>query len=101
MSLSVDSLLDTTNPIDGGRAITNQGLCSTTPVVDNGGGKANSGAAGKRTPKAHFTPNDCARLIHARTILDHHYDQRITSAQTKMQFVTEKYNDGFDVPAKL
>ncbi len=98
----MDSLVDTTNPNDGGTAITNQGLRSTTPVVDNGGGKANSGAAGKaRTPKAHFTANDCARLIHARTILDHHYDQRINSAQTKMQFVTDKYNHGFDVPAKF
>ena len=98
MSLSVDYLLDKTNPCDDGTATTNQGLRSTTPVLDNGGGKANPGAAGKRTAKAHFTPNDCVRLIHARTILDHHYNQQINSAQTKMQFVTEKYNDDFDVP---
>ena len=58
-------------------------------------------ASQSRAPKAHFTPNDCARLIYARTILDHHYDQRINSAQTKMQFVVEKFNDGFDVPAKF
>ena len=35
-------------------------------------------------------------MIYARTILDNHYDQRINSAQTKLQFVFEKYNDGFD-----
>ena len=83
-----------------GKAITNEGL------LNGGGGEINPGAAVKkaasqsRAPKAHFTPNDCARLIYARTILDHHYDQRINSAQTKLQFVVEKYNDGFDVLAK-
>ena len=101
MSMSVGSLLDNSDPRNGGIAITNQGL------VDDGGGKANQGGAGKkavnqsRAPKAHFTPNDCARLIYARTILDHHYDQRINSAQTKMKFVVEKYNDRFDVLAKF
>jgi hypothetical protein len=45
--------------------------------------------------------HDCARLIYARTILDHHYDQQIDSAQTKLQFVVEKYNDGFDVLVKF
>jgi hypothetical protein len=30
----MDLLLETTNPIDGGTAITNQGLFFTTPVVD-------------------------------------------------------------------
>ena len=58
-----------------GKAITNEGL------LNGGGGEINPGAAVKkaasqsRAPKAHFTPNDCARLIYARTILDHHYDQ--------------------------
>ena len=101
MSMSVGSLLDNSDPRNGGKAITNQGL------VDGGGGGINPGGADKkaaaqsRAPKAHFTQNDCARLIYARTILDHHYDQRINSAQTKMQFVVEKYNDGFEVLAKF
>ena len=37
----------------------------------------------------------------ARTFLDKHYNQRINSAQTKMQFVTESYNEGFVMPAAL
>ncbi len=101
MSFSVDSMLDDSDLRNDGKEITNQGL------VDDWGGKANQGGAGKkavnqsRAPKAHFTPNDTARLIYARTILDHHYDQRINSAQTKMKFVVQKYNDRFDVLAKF
>ncbi len=34
--------------------------CFKTPLVDNGGGNANPGGAGKRAPKEHVTPNDCA-----------------------------------------
>ena len=92
--------MDNSDLRNDGKAITNQGL------VDGGGGQINPGAAVKkaasqsRAPKAHFTPNDCARLIYARTILDHHYDQRINSAQTKSH-VVEKYNDGFEVVAKF
>ena len=37
----------------------------------------------------------------ARNFLDKHYDQRINSAQTRMQFVTESYNEGFVMPVAL
>jgi hypothetical protein len=37
----------------------------------------------------------------AKTFLDKHYDQRINSAQTKMQFVTDSYKEGFVMPAAL
>lgn len=62
---------------------------------------ADGSAASTRAPKAHFSYEDSRRLICARTLLDYHYDQRINSAQTKQQFVTEKYNDGFDMPSSL
>ena len=101
---SVHSLLDDTSALQDRQPISNQAPSpQSLPVIENEGANSNQTAASvsKRAAKATFTPNDCVRLIHARTILDHHYDQRINSAQTKLQFVTEKYNNGFDVPAKF
>ena len=61
------------DPRKDGTAIMNQGPCSQNiHVVDNGGTKANPTAACKKAVKAHLTPTDCACLIHAGTILDHH-----------------------------
>ena len=97
---SVHFILDNTSAPEDGQDQVSFKFPQSLPLIEDVGANANQTGAGKRATKASFTPNDCVRFIHARTILDHHYDQRINSAQTKLQFVTEKYNHGCGVQAK-
>ena len=98
---SVHFILDNTSAPEDGQDQVSFKFPQSLPLIEDVGANANQTGAGKRATKASFTPNDCVRFIHARTILDHHYDQRINSAQTKLQFFSEKYNQGCDVPAKF
>jgi hypothetical protein len=94
MSASIEDILNSAHDASPGNTTVPKAIkmISKSPSSSEGG---------KTSNRAQFSFDYTRRLIMARTFLDKHYDQRINSAQTKMQFVTDSYNEGFVMPAAL